>query len=110
MRDVALTAHGRCDFQKAKALVLDWFEAEGLELAHGQEGLLIGWSEATLPAGSSAPPLAVEVRCYDLGGGWIQARWTLRIGQEEAAASWGEQLLTSLRRRLAHEPHWQVDA
>jgi hypothetical protein len=109
MRVVALTAHGRCALPEAEALVMDWFESEGLELVHGQEGLLIGWSEASQAAEGSVPGLAVEVRCYDLGGGWLQARWTLRLAPDDAVSRWGDQLLASLRQRLSREPLWQID-
>jgi len=109
MRVVALTAHGLCDVQRAEALVLDWFETEGLELVHGQGGVLIGWSDASLTPLSPVPSLAVEVRLYDLGGGWLQARWTLQLTPGEALEGWAGELLTSLRSRLRAEPAWQVD-
>ncbi len=109
MRVVALTAHGLCDLQQAEALVLDWFESEGLELVHGQGGVLIGWSDASLTPLSPVPSLAVEVRLYALGGGWLQARWSLQLAPGEALQSWAEELLASLRCRLGREPHWQVD-
>ena len=103
MRVVALTAHGLCDLQKAEALVLDWFESEGLELVHAQGGVLIGWSEASLTPHSPVPSLAVEVRLYDLGGGWLQARWNLQLTPGEALQSRTGELLDSLRRRLRAE-------
>lgn len=109
MQVVAMTAHGLCDLQQAEALVLDWFEAEGLELVHGQEGVLIGWSEIPLSHSSPTPSLAVEVRLYDLGGGWMQGRWTLQVAPGEALQTQASDLLQSLRRRLRSEPHWQVD-
>jgi hypothetical protein len=109
MRAVALTAHGLCDLQQAEALVLDWFESEGLELVHGQDGVMIGWSEASLTPLSSVPSLAVEVRFYELGGGWLQARWSLRLAQGEALQAWAEELIDSLKRRLRDDPLWQVD-
>lgn len=109
MRVVALTAHGLCDLQKAEALILDWFESEGLELVHGQGGVLIGWSDDSLTPHSPAPSLAVEVRLYELGGGWLQARWNLQLAPGEALQSWADELLTSLRRRLREEAVWQVD-
>lgn len=109
MRVVALTAHGLCDLQQAEALVLDWFESEGLELVHGQGGVLIGWSDASLTPLSPVPSLAVEVRLYELGGGWLQARWSLHLSPGEALQSWADDLLLSLRRRLLAEPLWQVD-
>lgn len=109
MRVVALTAHGLCDLQKAEALVLDWFESEGLELVHGQSGVLIGWSEINPAQSSPIPSLAVEVRLYELDGGWIQARWSLQLSPGEALQSWAEELLESLRRRLHSEALWQVD-
>lgn len=110
MRVVALTAHGLCDLQQAEALVLDWFESEGLELVHGQGGVLIGWSDLSLTPLSPVPSLAVEVRFYALGGGWLQARWSLQLVQSEALQSWAEALLASLRRRLGRDPRWQVDS
>lgn len=109
MRVVALTAHGLCDLLAAEALVLDWFESEGLELVHGQDGVLIGWSETTLSSDSTIPSLAVEVRIYDLGGGWVQARWSLQMAQGDGLRSWAEHLSDSLRQRLLAEAHWQVD-
>lgn len=109
MRVVALTAHGFCDLQAAEALVLDWFESEGLELVHGQGGVLIGWSETSPSLSSPTPSLAVEVRLYALGGGWIQVRWTLQLTTDEAQGNRAQAVLTSLRQRLGSEPLWQVD-
>lgn len=109
MRVLALTAHGLCDLQQAESLVLDWFESEGLELVHGRDGVLIGWSETSLSPSSPVPLLAVEVRLYALNGGWTQARWSLQLAQGEALRSLASELLESLRRRLHCEPHWQVD-
>lgn len=109
MRVVALTAHGLCDLQAAEALVLDWFESEGLELVHGRDGVLIGWSETSPCQSSPTPSLAVEVRLYALGGGWTQARWNLQLSPGEAVQNRADVVLESLRRRLRNEPLWQVD-
>lgn len=109
MRVIALTAHGLCDLHRAEALVLDWFESEGLELVHGQDGVLIGWNETSPASSGPIPSLAVEVHLYELGGGWIQARWNLQLSPGEALQSWAEDLLESLHRRMRSEPRWQVD-
>ena len=110
MRVFALTAHGLCPLQQAEAQVLDWFESEGLELVHGQDGVLIGWSETDPSQQGSIPTVAVEVRFYPLGGGWLQARWNLQSAEEDAARTTAAALLLSLRRHLACRGLWQVDA
>ena len=85
-----------------------WFFT--MELVHGQDGVLIGWSEASLPPDTPTPALAVEVRLYDLGGGWVQARWNLQLAEGNAELQqWADALLVSLRRLLADRPLWQVD-
>lgn len=109
MRVVALTAHGRCSVLQAEALVLDWFESVGLDLAYGQDGVLIGWSEPISPPRGSGRSEAVEVRFYALPGGWLQVRWTLRLAGDEPEPGWTEALWHSLRGRLAAEPLWRVD-
>ena len=109
MRVLALTAHGRCSVLQAEALVLDWFETVGLELAYGQDGVLIGWSEPIPSPEGSGRSEAVEVRVYSLPGGWIQVRWTLRLEGEGPPPVWAEHLWRSLRERLAQESIWRID-
>ena len=109
MTSLFLTAHGRCGLQEAEALILGWFESEGLELVHCQEGLLIGWGEPGLVTASPPQPLALEVSLYPLDGGWIQVRWNLRLVEGDACPLWAEELFASLGRRLAEDPAWQID-
>lgn len=89
--------------------MLDWFESEGLELVLAKDGVLIGWSEATSSADASLPCLVVEVRFYELGGGWLQARWSLQRVDAQVPQGWSDGLLASLRSRLLAQTHWQID-
>ena len=109
MRVVALTAHGFCGLRQAEALVLDWFESEGLELVLARSGVLIGWSEISGSADACLPCLAVEVRFYELSGGWLQVRWSLQWGDAQAPQGWADGLIASLRSRLQDETLWQID-
>jgi hypothetical protein len=109
MASLFLTAHGRCGLQEAEALVLEWFETEGLELVHCHEGVLIGWGEPGWTPASPPQPLAVEVAMYRLEGGWIQARWNLRLEEGAACPGWAEDLFHGLSQRLRQEPLWQID-
>ena len=109
MTALFLTAHGRCDLQDAEALVLEWFEAEGLELVHCQDGVLIGWGEPGWEPVSPPQPLAVEVAFYTLGEGWLQARWNLRLEEGATCPGWAEELFAGLSRLLSQQPLWQID-
>jgi hypothetical protein len=109
MTSLFLSAHGRCGLQEAEALVLEWFETEGLELVHCQEGMLIAWGEPGWMPASPPQPLAVEVAFYTLEGGWVQARWNLRLEEGAACPSWAVELFDGLSLLLRQEPHWQID-
>ena len=111
MAGLVLTAHGFCTLADAEAQMLDWFDSEGLELVHGQNGVLIGWGDPGLAQDDTQPPLVAEVRFYDLGGGWLQGRWTLQLsGESHALQDAADALLLSLRAWLAQRSCWTVDA
>ena len=63
-----------------------------------------GWTPASPPQ-----PLAVEVAFYELEGGWVQARWNLRLEQGAACPNWAVELFENLSRLLRQEPLWQID-
>ena len=109
MTGIALTAHGLCDARKAEALILEWFDCEGLELVYIHDGVLIACGDMLNASSHQEFTKVVEVRVYPLAGGCIQVRWSMLHPPDLPRPTWALRLLEGLRLRLEADPLWHVD-